>query len=645
MRDDLRLIVMSATLEAGPVAALMGDAPVVTSEGRSFPVETRWLDRPLPGGFDFASESARLVLRALDETEAGDVLVFLPGAGEIRRVQGMLEGARDVALCPLYGALSPAEQDRALTPDPARRKVVLATAIAETSLTIPGLRVVVDCGRARRARVDTGTLMGRLVTERVTRAEAEQRRGRAGREAPGVAYRLWAKAEEGALAAFVPPEIRTADLTGLALELALWGAREADELAFLDAPPEGALGAARGLLEALGALENGGLTEHGRAMAALPMHPRLAHMMLVAGKAAAPLAAYLDSARGAREEDLERAMARAGGDLRREAARLAKRVPEGAPLSLGQMAALAFPDRVARRRSGDAPRWVTVGGTGVKAERGSPFADADWIVVTDSDGDPREARLRQAIAVGEDEVRALFGDRVRWDESVRWSGSRVEALRIERLGAITLKQAPWAEAPVEAVVTAMIEGIRNAGLTPGPAAQRLMGRVESARARGLDLPAMDEATLLVEAEDWLAPYLDGVRTLEAFRKLDLLPALEARLGYAGKQALNADAPSHYETPLGRRVPIDYGGEAGPEIAVRLQEMLGVTRHPVAGGELLRITLLSPAGRPIQVTADLPGFWAGAYPEVRKDMRGRYPKHDWPENPADAAPRAGAKRRS
>ncbi|MEL7343922.1 MAG: ATP-dependent helicase HrpB [Pseudomonadota bacterium] len=647
LREDLALVVMSATLDAGPVAALIGDAPVVTSQGRSHPVETRWLDRPLPSGYDFWRESAGLVIRALKETDAGDVLVFLPGAGDIHRVAGLLGSLGDaVGVHMLYGAMPPAEQDRALAPDPARRKVILSTSIAETSLTIPGLRVVVDTGRARRARVDPGTMMGRLVTDRVTRAEAAQRSGRAGREAPGVAYRLWARAEDGALAAYPAPEIQSADLTRLALDLAQWGAKDAHDLAFLDPPASKAMDSARAVLARLGALDDSGsLTPHGAEMARLPVHPRLAHMLLTAGPAAAPLAAYLDRARGAQDEDLEAALRAAPPEIRREAKRLAKLAPpEGKGHDLAEQAALAFPDRVARRRTGETPRWVSVAGTGMKAERGSRFANTQWLVVTDSDGDPREARIRQAIPISEDAVRALFADQITWEDSVRWNGTRVEALRRETLGAIGLKQAPWAEAPAGALVTAMIEGIAEIGLTPGPPAARFMARVEGARAKGVDLPAMDEATLIADAHNWLAPYLTDIRTAEAFRKLDLLPALEARLGYAGRQALDAHAPSHFTTPLGRRVPIDYGGAAGPEIAVKLQELLGVRSHPQAAGEPLRITLLSPAGRPIQVTADLPSFWTGAYPDLRKDMRGRYPKHDWPEDPANARPQTGVKRR-
>lgn len=644
LREDLALLVMSATLDAGPVAELMGGAKTISSQGRGHPIETRWLPRPLSGGHDFIAEATRLTQQAFDETEDGDLLAFLPGASEINRVAMALEARRpDAAVHPLYGALSNAAQDAALRPDPKRRKIVLATAIAETSLTIQGLRVVVDCGRARRMRFDPGSMMGRLVTERVTKAEADQRRGRAGREAPGVVYRMWAKAEDGALAAYPPPEIQSADLTPLALDLALWGARDTADLAFLDRPGPAGMAAARDLLMRLEAIDaTGAVTEHGRAMAKLPVHPRLAHMLLRTGSEGAELAAYLDGARGAREEDLERALSRATSDTRRDAKRIARLVPAKGGLNVEEMTALAFPDRVARRRVGEQPRWVMVGGPGIKAERGSSFADAEWIVVTDSDGDPREARLRQAIAIAEDDVRRLFDDWIVWEPSVRWTGTRIEARRRERLGAVTLKEAHWPDAPEDDLVSGMIEGVRQMGLRASGAASRLMARAAAARAGGLEIPAMDEASLLAEAHEWLAPFLSGVTSADGWKGFDLLPALEARLGYEGRRALDAASPRHFETPLGRRVPIEYG-VAGPEVSVKLQEVLGITRHPIVAGQPLRMTLLSPAGRPIQVTADLPGFWTGAYGDVRKDMRGRYPKHNWPEDPASAAPMAGTKR--
>ncbi len=664
LRPDLMLLVMSATLEAGPVAALMGDAPVVTSEGRSYPVETRWLARRLSAGARVETEAAALVMQALDETAEGAVLVFLPGEGEIRRVEGLLKGRvpAGVTLAPLFGAMDFAAQRAALAPAATGRKVVLATAIAETSLTIPEVRVVVDAGMARRSRFDPGSGMARLVTERVTRAEAEQRRGRAGRVAPGVCYRMWAKGEEGALAAFPPPEIAATDLAGLALECALWGSAD---LAFLTPPPEGALAEARALLEGLEALEGGRITGHGRAMAALPLHPRLAHMLIRAGggREAATLAALLaerDPLRGA-PPDLELRMkavlgtAAADGAhrgtldrIRDEARRLARMVPDTATgLSVAQMAALAYPDRIGLRRKGDAPRWLLSGGKGAAMAEGQPLSGARLIVATDLDGDAREAEVRQAAGIGEAELRAVLGNRIARRDVCEWSRreERVLARRQEVLGALVLSDQAWTDAPQEAVAHAALEGLRAAGLPWTPAARRLAARVRLCRSEGSDLPDLSETNILTR-NDLLLPYLTGIKSKVDLAGLNLMQVLQAALGWDGQQAVDRLAPSHFTTPLGRQVPIDYEGEA-PAIEVRLQEMFGVTAHPVTGPKRmpLRITLLSPGGRPVQVTMDLPGFWTNSYPDVRKDMRGRYPRHPWPEDPRQAEPTLRAKPRA
>ncbi|MHA6346536.1 ATP-dependent helicase HrpB [Roseivivax sp. CAU 1761] len=672
LRPELRLIAMSATLDAGPVADLMA-APRITSEGRAFPVETRWRDRPLGPGARLDAAMAETVLAALAETEGG-VLVFLPGAPEIRRVAQRLAGRLpgDVVLRELFGAMDPKAQRAVLAPEPRGRKLVLATAIAETSLTIPDIRVVVDAGRARRARFDPGSGMSRLVTEKVTRAEAAQRAGRAGRVAPGVAYRLWTRGEEGALAAFPPAEIETADLAGLALDLALWGAAPGD-LPFLTPPPEAALAEAQALLRDLGALDRDGRpTEHGRALAGLPLHPRLGHMLALAGPEAAPLAALLgerDPLQGAPADltlrlaalrDPRRFAAERPYGLRRaaletvraEARRLARLAPgrqtdpDGAgALSPAAMAALAYPDRIALRRRGEAPRYLLSGGKGAALAPEDPLAAARLLVVTDTDGDPREARIRQAAQIGEAELRALFADRIAWHDECRWSRRerRVVARQQERLGALALDDRIWRDVPADAVARAMLDGVRDLGLALPPAAQRLAARVALGRAAGIDLPAMDEATLLAELEDWLLPFLAGVRSAEEWKRFDPLPALEARLGWEGKQALDAAVPGAFTTPLGRRIAIDYSGDA-PEIALRLQEMFGQTSHPQVAGRPLRVTLLSPAGRPVQTTMDLPGFWEGSYADVRKDMRARYPKHPWPEDPRQADPTLRAKPR-
>ena len=663
LRPDLRLLVMSATLDAGPVAGLMGGAPVLSAEGRAFPVETRWLDRPLPRATRLEGAAADLILRALDET-AGGVLVFLPGEGEIRRTAALLDRKLpgDVVLHPLYGALPFAAQRAAIAPAAAGRKLVLATAIAETSLTISDIRVVVDAGRARRARYDPGSGMARLVTEPVSRAEAEQRRGRAGRVAPGVCYRLWTRAQEGTLPAHPPAEIESADLAGLALELALWGS---DRLAFLTPPPEGALAEARALLHDLGALDAAGrITGHGRAMAALPLHPRLAHMLLIAGRGAAPLAALLaerDPLTGA-PADLGLRLRAVAGErvahpprrealdrIRAEAKRLARLAPEDAGLAPAEMAALAYPDRIGQRRPGDAPRYRLSGGKGAVFAEGDPLGAAHWIVATDLDGDPREARIRQALPLTDAAIRALFADRIDEERVCNWDprAARIVAVRRERLGALVLAERSW-DAPPEDRARAALDGLRALGLEAcgmTPAARRLQARAGMLRAQGVDLPDLSDAGIVARAGDWLLPWLTKVRTASDLRALDLAGALRGALTWEQAQLLDRLAPAAFETPLGRRVAIDYAG-GQPAIAVKLQEMFGVTEHPTVGPQRLpvQVTLLSPAGRPLQVTTDLPGFWDGAYAEVRKEMRGRYPRHPWPEDPRAADPTLRAKPR-
>ncbi|MGR3802419.1 ATP-dependent helicase HrpB [Marinibacterium profundimaris] len=673
LREDLRLLVMSATLDAGPVAELIG-APVVTSEGRGYAVSEHWLDTALPPRTRRPQALADLILRAEAESRAmgGAILAFLPGEGEIRQCAAALQGRLpgDCEIRPLYGALPFAEQRAALAPLDRGRKVVLATSIAETSLTIPDVRVVVDGGQARRSRFDPGSGMARLVTERVTRAEAVQRAGRAGRVATGVCYRLWTKGEHGALSAYPPPEIAAADLAGLALDCAVWGTGPED-LAFLTPPPEGAYAEARALLAMLDALDaEGRITAHGRALARLPLHPRLAHMLIKAGPSAAPLAALLeerDPLRGApvdlslRLEAL-RDPARFGRErphqlnrptldrIRAEARRLAKRAGgRDAGLEPAEMAALAYPDRVGQRRKGEAPRYVLSGGKGAVLDEGDPLAASPWLVVLDTDGNPREAKVRLAGAITQGQIRALFADQLVAEDSCAWSkrDRRVVARRREMLGAVALRDEIWKDVPDDVVARAMLDGVRELGLRLEGAAGRLARRVELVRASGqtsgADLPDFSEAGLMAGLEDWLLPMLTGVRSAEDWKRFDPLPALQAALGWDGKQVVDRVAPGSFVTPLGRKVAIDYTDE-GPEIALRLQELFGVTHHPQAGGAALKISLLSPAGRPVQVTRDLPGFWAGSYADVRKDMRAQYPKHPWPEDPTRADPTLRAKPR-
>jgi ATP-dependent helicase HrpB len=656
LRPDLILLVMSATLDAAPVAAMLDDAPVVTSEGRAFPVTTHYLDRNLPKGSRLEIATADLIVDAAARTTGG-VLAFLPGEGEIRRVAAQLAGRLPDAchIRPLYGALPFAEQRKAIAPVSSGRKIVLSTSIAETSLTIEDIRVVVDAGRARRARFDPASGMSRLVTEKVSKAETTQRAGRAGRVAPGDAFCLWTKGENGALPAFAPAEIEAADLTGLALEMAAWGS---DDLAFLTPPPEGALAEARALLRSLGGLDAADrITDHGRDLARLPLHPRLAHMLHKAGKQAAPLAALLaarDPLRGA-PVDLSLRIAAlqkrydgpgqlhpgAVTQIKAEVPRLTRGLKDQPLLSLGQQAALAYPDRIGLRRRGDDPRYVLSGGKGAYLDAADPLAGARLLVATDLDGDTREARIRQAASITESELRDTFQGDIVWTELCTWSKRerRVLTRRQECFGALVLDDRVWSDAPSDAVAQAMLEGVRQLGLHPSDAAARFRARV--ALVDGL--PAMDDATLLDHLEDWLLPHLSGVRSAEDWKRFDLLPALRAMLDWDQMQRLDRAAPAHFETPLGRKIPIDYAGET-PGITLRLQEMFGVTTHPQVGKTPLRVTLLSPGQKPVQVTQDIVGFWATSYADVRRDMRGRYPRHPWPEDPTQADPTLRAKPR-
>ena len=650
LRPDLIIIVMSATLDAGPVADLV-NAPTITSQGRAHKVKHRWLDRPLRKDDQFEAIVADLVAQAVGETQGG-VLVFLPGEGEIRRVQSRLDARLpgDCYVRPLYGALPLSEQRAAISPFTSGRKIVLSTSIAETSLTIEDIRVVVDCGRSRRARFDPGSGMSRLVTERVTRAEAAQRAGRAGRIAEGVAYKLWSKGEDGALAAFPPPEIEAADLTGLAVELAVWGS---DELPFLTAPPENALAEARSLLNALGALDGARITDHGRALARLPLHPRLGHMLVAGGKPAAGLAALLsesDILQGAPTNLLLRIKALAGergsyqvrqGTLARvkqEAKRLAKLAPVRLEQTNETYAAMAYPDRIALRRSGDDPRYLLSGGKGVVMDPADALAGQRLLIVTDTDGNPREAKIRTALAITEASMRNVVGDQISVVQTCLWSkrNGKVLARTQEKLGAVVISDVSWMDAPKDALARAMLDGVRALGFKFTAATERFRARVELVRAIDSDLPDLSDVTLMDNINEWLLPYLQGVQTTAQWKSHDTLQALRAILTWDQMKRVDIEAPAQFTTPLGRHTPIDYSGEA-PKITLRLQEMFGTTRHPTVAGRPLRVTFLSPGQKPIQTTMDVPGFWATSYLDLRKDMRGRYPRHPWPEDPTQADP--------
>lgn len=669
LRNDLILLVMSATLDAAPIAELMGGAPVISSTGRAFPVKEHWLEKPVPKtssrGQVFENTMADLVEHALSETSGG-VLVFLPGEGEIKRVAARLKPrlADNIHLHTLYGALDFKIQRKAIQPAKSGRKVVLATSIAETSLTIEDIRVVVDGGRARRARFDPGSGMSRLVTERVTKAEATQRQGRAGRIAEGHCYKAWTKGEDGGLAPFPPAEIEAADLAPLLLETALWGARDLSELTFLTPPNHGAVAAAKSLLTSLGALdEMGAITAHGRAISDLPLHPRLAHMVLKGGQNAALFAAILSerdliSGTGQRPPvDLELRIAAINNPrqfenthpltinratlsrIDAERKRLPK--PAGPSRSLGAMAALAYPDRIGMRRKGPEPRYVLSGGKGAVLDATDPLANAAFIVATDLDGDQREARIRAAAHLTEHDLRKVFKEDIHKHNSCAWSHrDRTVTARVQEvLGALVLSDAPWRDCPPLDIAYAMCDGIRDLGLQILPqskAIRSFLGRAEWLRARGTELPDCSESALLATLENWLAPHLGARRKPDELGNVNILDALKSQFEWSELQMMARLAPPEFTAPTGTHLTVDYSG-AQPSVSVRLQEMFGLKIHPTLGPDRIPvlIELLSPARRPVQITADLPGFWRTSYTDVRKDMRGRYPKHPWPEDPTEA----------
>jgi ATP-dependent helicase HrpB len=671
LRPDLRLLAMSATLDAEPFARLMGGAAVITAEGTAHPVETKWADAPL-GDRRIEDAMAETILRALTE-HPGDLLAFLPGAAEIGRTAARLAGRlpADVDLREIYGDLPFDRQRAALAPaPPGRRKAVLSSAIAETSLTVEGVRIVVDAGLARRARFDPGSGMSRLETERASRAEADQRRGRAGRTAPGVCIRLWTRGEEGGMPRFAPPEIMSADLTGIALELAIWGAADPGALPFLDPPPAAAFAEARALLGDLGALDRDGrVTAHGRAMAAIPAHPRLAHMILACdpddAATARTLAAILserDPLRlpGARPPvDMGQRLAalndpaarvdRAAVERIRVTARRlgGDRRPE--PAAAGRLLALAYPDRIAMRRPGGEPRFLLSGGKGAKLDADDALAGAAFLAVADADGDPREARIRLAAPLTRAEIDRIFAERIASAREVGWSrrDRTVIARAVTRLGALALDARPLTDARPAELATALAGGVRDLGLAALPwttAAAALRDRAIWLRANGADdLADLSDAALLEDLDGWLTPHLAGLRRIDDLARLDLTDLLRQRLGWDGARRVDAEAPSHLETPSGARAPIDYG-RAQPTARARPQHLYGLDRHPTAAGRPVLLELVSPADRPIAATADLPRFWRGAWADVRHDMRGRYPRHDWPEEPWTAAPTTRAKPR-
>ena len=660
LRSDLRLVAMSATIDGVRFAGLLGDdaqtpAPVVESEGRSHPLTLRYLGRAAEARIE--DDMARAIRRALSEAEGG-VLAFLPGVAEIERVAERLGDLPGVALHKLHGNLPPAEQRAAIMPGDAR-KLVLATSIAETSLTLDGVRVVVDSGLARRPRYDRAAGMTRLVTERASQAAVIQRAGRAARQGPGIAYRLWEEAATAGLPRFDPPEILEADLSGLVLDCARWGVADPRALAWLDPPPAAAIDEAQARLKALGAIDaDGRVTAHGRAIARLPLPPRLAHMLVEgaghgAGQLAAEIAVLLsERGLGGNDADLELrlqrwrrdsgAKASASRQLAQRWAALAGEGATGAPgLSPGACIALAFADRVSRRRDANGQHWASIGGRGFRIDPADPLARQEWLAVAETQGAAAGARILSAAAITLAEVEALFGDRIETRHTADFDATTgaVQPMRERRLGAIRLSAGPDSDTSPGIIADALLAGVRAHGLHLLPwdeAAQALRQRAAFAAAHGGPEP-LDDAVLLDRAEEWLAPLLAGKRRLDALGPGALAEALKALIGWEGMRAIDRLAPARLETPAGSSHAIDYGAEAGPTVECRPQALFGLAIHPVvAGGRVpLVLSLTSPAGRPIQTTRDLPGFWAGSWAAVAKEMRGRYPRHPWPDDPGSA----------
>ena len=672
LRPDLRLVAMSATLDGERFGRLMGEGtPLIESAGRAFPIEHRHLGRDSAQRIEDAVAAAcRLALA--DEAEGG-ILAFLPGVAEIERTAERLDRLPpNVVLHRLHGSLDPAEQRAAIAPAaPGTRKLVLATSIAETSLTLDGVRIVIDSGLARRPRYDRAAGVTRLSTERVSQAAATQRAGRAGRQAPGVVYRLWEAAATAGLPPYDPPEILEADLSALLLDCAIWGVADPAELRWLDPPPAAAVAEARTRLAALDAIDGDGRpTAHGKAIAALPLPPRLAHMLV----AAAPLGlaevaaevAVLISERGLGGDSADlsqrRQRWRSERGRRAEAARgLARRwaqlTPDrsragGGDDVVGLCVALAYPDRIARRRDASGEAWASVGGRGFKLDPLSPLAREEWLAVAETQGIAAGARILSAAPIERAAIEQLYGDRIAEVRAVRFDPATggIVATRERRLGALRLGGGPDDKPDRAAIAGALLEGVRAGGpaLLPWPeGVARLRERAAFARRFDESLPDLSDVALIATLDDWLPPLLEGRRRLDAIPPGDLAEALQSLLGWEGGRTVNRLAPDRLSTPAGSSHPIDYAADGGPTVEMRPQALFGLATHPTVGdGRVpLILSLTSPAGRPIQTTRDLPGFWSGSWAAVAKEMRGRYPRHPWPDDPAAADPTLRTKKAS
>ena len=654
LRSDLRIIVMSATLDIGPVSDLLDTRAPIISDGRAYPVNVEYLSRPRSKNDKIWENFAKLVSDAFEMTEGG-ILAFLPGEAEIRATEKLLKEMlpNSAIVMPLYGSLPFEQQNKILEPlkDETLRKVVLSTSIAETSLTISGIKVVVDSGYTRRSRYDPNSGMSRLITQKISKAEANQRMGRAGRVAAGWCYRNWAVSEEGGMLEFPPSEIEISDLSNFALELSLWGSKP-ESMKFLTMPEPNRLTKAYELLNKLGAISGQNkITPHGREIAKFPCHVRLAHMLTKAGKKSAIIAALLQNRDimfdkhnsdfqlrlNKFDEALYSGEINAGlySKIKIDLKIFQNLLQHDSTFSSAQSLALAFPDRIGKKRDGSNSKFILSSGKGAYVHKDDPLSRKKYIVAVDIDGDKKDSKIRLGIEISENEIRELFADKIVWQETCYWSTreKRIKAIRTEVLGKIPLKSETWTNPPTEKISSAILEGIKSLGFNFGPAEEQFIARVKIG---GEDYPNMEISHLQETAKEWLTPFIKNIKTADDWRKFDCLPALRNLLSWKQHRKLDEVVPKYFVSPLGRKLSIDYLGQH-PSVELRMQELFGQKSHPMIKKKPLLLTLLSPAGRPLQKTMDLQNFWKTSYLEIRKEMRGRYPKHSWPERPENEKP--------
>ena len=654
LRSDLRIIVMSATLNVGPISDLLETKAPIISDGRAYHVNCQYLARPKSKNDRGWENFSELVSEAFEMTEGG-ILAFLPGEAEIRATEKLLKEKlpSTAIIMRLYGSLPFEQQNKILEPlnNETLRKVVLSTAIAETSLTISEIKVVVDSGYTKRSCYDPTSGMSRLITQKISKAEANQRMGRAGRIATGWCYRNWAVSEEGGMLEFPPSEIEISDLSNFALELSLWGSKP-ENMKFLTKPEPNRLAKAYELLNQMGAIAGQKkITPHGREIAKFPCHVRLAHMLTKAGKKSAIIAALLQNRDIIFEKNNSDFQMRLNkfddgfnsGELnaglyskiKTDLKVLEKLAHHDSALSSAQSLALAFPDRIGKKRDGSNSKYILSSGKGAYVNRDDPLSRSRYIIAVDMDGDQKDSKIRLGIEISENEIRELFADSIVSQETCYWSTreKRVKAIRKELLGKISLKTQTWTNPPIEKISSSIIDGIEELGFNFGPAEEQFIARV---KVGGKDYPNMEKRHLQETAKEWLVPFIKNIKTADDWKKFDCLPALRNILTWQQLSKLDEVVPKHFVSPLGRKLSIDYLGQH-PSVELPIQELFGQKSHPMIKKTPLLLTLLSPAGRPLQKTMDLPNFWKTSYLEIRKEMRGRYPKHSWPERPENEKP--------